>query len=99
MPAKLYQSRSLRCSFKRMIDARLWTRPSPDEIRAMVERVAGDGSITPTVREIGARLGVGRRVVFYWMSPKQEPGREIGYCEYLALKALCEESGDDRAKR
>jgi hypothetical protein len=74
-----------------MIDARLWTRPTPAEIRAMVERVAGNGAITPTVKEIGARLGVGRRAVFHWMSPKPGPGRQITYPEWILLNEIVKE--------
>lgn len=75
-----------------LIDARAWTRPSPDEIRAMIECLRNGRSMKDTTIEIAARLGRNsRRAVFHWMSPKQEPGRQISYCEWLALSELVKE--------
>lgn len=76
----------------RVIDARQWTRPAPAEIRAMVESLRRGRSMAETATEISARLGMGsRRAVFHWMSPKQEPGRQIRYPEWLALNEIVRE--------
>lgn len=75
-----------------MIDARLWTRPSQDEIRAMIHSLRKGRTVKETAAEVAARLGRNsRRAVFHWMSPKQEPGREISYCEWIVLEELVKE--------
>ena len=82
-----------------LIDARLWRRPSPDEVRDLVYSLRDGRTVKDTATEIAARLGRNsRRAVFHWMSPKQEPGREISYCEWLALKALCEETMGEKGQ-
>lgn len=75
-----------------MIDARQWTRPSPAEIRTMVESLRNGRSMAATAAELSARLGRNsRRAVFHWMSPKQEPGRQISYSEWFLLNEIVRE--------
>lgn len=65
-----------------MTDARSWVRPTPDEVRAMIERT---GLPQP---EIAARCDVAERRVRYWIQPGAPDKRRIKYKEWLALRAL-----------
>lgn len=72
-----------------MIDARLWRRPTPRELRDMIP--PGLSQL-----DVAARLARPERVVRYWFQPEAPDARRIDYVEWLAFKTLCDEAAAQR---